>query len=62
MDVMTKFIEAYETMKDLSLEWYLATVAMLVEEKCKAEKADAVQMFRNLYESAIQVNDDLGKY
>ena len=62
MDLKNICMTAYEAMKDLPLHWYLAVTAMLIEEKCKAEGVNALEMFGNLYESAKSVNEMLRDY
>lgn len=60
---MAKKMDAmYKLGMDVDFVEFMAIVAMLVEEKCKADGHDAVEAFKNLYETSVLVNDQLGKY
>lgn len=48
--------------KGMSFGIFLATVAMLLEEKCKEENRDMVETVKMLYDAAVDVNRELGKY
>lgn len=60
---MAKKMDAmYQLAMDVDFVGFMAIVAMLVEEKCKADGHDAVEAFKNLYETSVLVNEQLGKY
>lgn len=61
-EMSRKTTDMYMIVKDANMTEFLPMVAMVVEEKCKADGCDAVEAFKTLYETSIKVQDLLGKY
>ena len=63
LETAQKMVEKfYEAGKDLPTEMYFAAVAMMVEERCKSDGTDAREKFKILYDSSVQIFDEMGKY
>lgn len=61
-EMSRKITEMYMIVRDANMTEFLPMVAMVVEEKCKADGYDAVDAFKTLYETSIKVENALGKY
>jgi len=62
VDMTRKVFDVYKIVGDAEMQAFLPMIAMVVEEKCKADGYDAVDAFKTLYETSIKVQNILGKY
>ena len=54
--------DTYEEAKNLSVPMYLGLVAMLVEEKCKDEGLDVVDVLQRVTNTASSIVEKYGRY
>lgn len=60
--VMNFISESLNLMEGLDRFEWMSAICMVLEEKCKADGLDMVETCKRIYDSAVQVNEELGKY
>lgn len=55
------FDVCYAALKKLPFHEFCSVLCVLLERKCKAEGLDVKEEAKRLYETIIQINNDLGE-